>query len=86
MGAQRHPKACKPWRNKPIMTPQQVRCVDYLIAGFRDVEIAGFLGCSDRNVNQVLTAAISRTGCRTRAQLAAWWALRKEGFRVKVAA
>jgi DNA-binding CsgD family transcriptional regulator len=86
MGAQRHPKACKPWRNKPVMTPQQIACVNLLIDGYRDVEIARELGCSDRNVNQILTAAMRRTGNKTRAQLAAWWALCKEGFRMKVAA
>lgn len=76
----------KPRRNKPELTMRQEQCVNALIEGRRVKDIGPMLGITFTCVSEVLHDAMCRTGCRTREQLAAWWAVRKLGFRVRTAA
>jgi DNA-binding NarL/FixJ family response regulator len=78
--------AAKTWRNKPALTPRQEACVDALIDGLRISEIAQKLGVRSTCVSEIVHDAMYRTGCKTREQLAAWWAVRKLGFRQRTAA
>nr|WP_237531097.1 helix-turn-helix transcriptional regulator [Streptomyces sp. SID3212] len=52
---------------------RDVQLIDLVSDGSTNRQIAARLGCSEKTVEQRLTRLFKRTGCRSRAELAAAW-------------